>query len=195
MSFLGAKAPPHERRGLMSANLRPRAVLCFGEILWDCLPEGRFPGGALLNVTHRLQRLSIKAQLVSAVGRDLLGRELIDWAEKSGLDVRGICRDENLPTGLVHASLSTNGDARYEIASPAAWDRIELTEPAENLAASATAIVFGSLAQRLSGNWATLDRLLALLPVTAERVFDVNLRPPHDDLAVVRRLAERATLL
>jgi fructokinase len=179
----------------MSADLHRPAVLCFGEMLWDCLPEGRFPGGAPLNVAHHLQRLSIKAQLVSAVGRDALGSELIDWAERSGLDVRGVRRDEDLPTGLVRATLSTDGDASYEIACPAAWDRIELTEPTEGLAASAAAIVFGSLAHRSTGNWDTLSRLLVRLPVTAERVFDVNLRPPYDDLAVVRRLAKRATLL
>ncbi|MFA5058394.1 MAG: PfkB family carbohydrate kinase, partial [Opitutaceae bacterium] len=54
---------------------------------------------------------------------------------------------------------------------------------------------FGSLAQRSVSNRAALDRLLTLLPDDALRVFDVNLRPPHDDLELVRTLARHATLL
>ncbi len=32
-------------------------MICFGEILWDCLPTGRFPGGASLNVAYHLRQL------------------------------------------------------------------------------------------------------------------------------------------
>ena len=179
----------------MNSDIHQPTVLCFGEMLWDILPEGRFPGGAPLNVAHQLQRMNIQARLISAVGRDLLGRDLFGWAEKSGLDVSGVGCAEELPTGVVRALVSSDGDASYEIGMPAAWDRIQLSESVRSAAVRADALVFGSLAQRSPSNWTTLDRLLAMLPSAAERVLDVNLRPPHDDLSVVRRLARRATLL
>ena len=50
-------------------------VLCFGEILWDSLPEGLFPGGAPFNVAYHLRRLGARAVPVTAVGRDTLGDE------------------------------------------------------------------------------------------------------------------------
>jgi fructokinase len=61
-------------------------------------------------------------------------------------------------------------------------------------ATEADAFVYGSLAQRSSSNRATLDRLLAALPKRALRVFDANLRPPHDELELVRELARHATI-
>jgi hypothetical protein len=36
---------------------RPIRVLCFGEVLWDCKHEGRFPGGAPCNVAYHLHRI------------------------------------------------------------------------------------------------------------------------------------------
>jgi fructokinase len=60
---------------------------------------------------------------------------------------------------------------------------------------TARALVHGSLALRSTLNCASLDRLCAVMPADAWRVFDVNLRPPHDDLALVRERANGASLL
>ena len=176
------------------AAAQPPVVICFGEILWDFLPAGRFPGGAPFNVAYHLHRLGFGVQLASAVGTDVLGdgllRRLHDW----GLPTGGITRHPKLPTGWVRATLSVTGDARYEIVPDVAWDEIAI-EPTLPISPHAAALIFGSLAQRSAHNRVALDRLLAALPPTALRVFDVNLRPPHDDLALVRTLAARATLL
>ncbi len=170
-------------------------VVCFGEILWDFLPGGTFPGGAPFNVAYHLHQLRTAPYLASAVGCDALGDELLRRVREWGLGVEGIARHADLPTGTVHARLSAAGDARYEIATNVAWDHI--VPSAENLraAANANAFVFGSLAQRSPFNQTALDQLLGVLPADAHRVFDVNLRPPHDDLALVRRLAAKATVL
>ena len=34
-----------------------RPIICFGEILWDSLPRGLFPGGAPMNVAYHLKQL------------------------------------------------------------------------------------------------------------------------------------------
>lgn len=170
-------------------------VICFGEILWDFLPHGAFPGGAPFNVAYHLRQLGLAPHLASAVGRDLLGDELLRRLRNWNMDTLGIARHTGLPTGHVRAELSPGGDASYEIATEVAWDQIAFGEDTLRAAVSSRALVFGSLALRTSFNRAALERLLAVLPADALRVFDVNLRPPHDDLGLVREFARRATLL
>lgn len=170
-------------------------VVCFGEILWDILPAGLFAGGAPFNVGYHLQQLGLRPHLATAVGRDLLGDELLRRLKHWGMDPLGVVRHTGLPTGYVRAALSPAGDASYEIATEVAWDQIAFGEDTLRAAFAARALVFGSLALRTTFNRAALDRLLAVLPPDAERVFDVNLRPPHDDLGLVRGYAPRATLL
>ncbi len=170
-------------------------LLCYGEILWDFLPEGLFAGGAPANVAYHLARHGRDARLVSAVGRDALGEELLRRLRHWELDTALVARHAGLPTGSVIAELGASGDARYEIVQSVAWDQIPAGPDVLQLAASAAGLVFGTLALRSSFNRAALDRLLATLPAEALRVFDVNLRAPHDDLDLARALAPRATLL
>lgn len=170
-------------------------VVCYGEILWDFLPRGAFPGGAPFNVCYHLHRLGLNAHLSSAVGHDLLGDDLLRRLKGWGLTTEGITRHRGLPTGHVLAALDAAGNASYEIATGVAWDQILPGEDTRRAAFGARALVFGSLAQRAPVNRAALDRLLAVLPAGALRVFDVNLRPPHDDLRLVREFARKATLL
>jgi len=171
------------------------SVTCFGEILWDFLPGGAFPGGAPCNVAYHLHGLGARVQLVSAVGCDLLGDELLRRLRQWGLGLDGIARNRDRPTGSVRATLGAAGDAHYAIAGDVAWDGIPAGAPVLEAAARADAFVFGSLAQRSAFNRATLDRLLAVLPARALRIFDVNLRAPYDDLPRVRALARQATVL
>jgi len=170
-------------------------VVCFGEILWDFLPRGAFPGGAPFNVAYHLHRLGLQAHLASAVGQDLLGHDLLHRLKHWGLETDGVTRHLGLPTGHVRAVLDTSGSATYEIATEVAWDQIIPGEDTTRAVFGARALVFGSLAQRSPVNRAALDRLLAILPATGQRVLDVNLRAPHDNLNLVRDLARRATLL
>lgn len=167
-------------------------VLCFGEMLWDLLPTGAQPGGAPLNVAYHLRRFGVSPYLLSAVGCDALGDALLarlaDWV----LPQAGVTTHAALPTGQVRVKLSAQGDAHYEIVAGVAWDRIA-ADPA--CAVDARALVFGSLAARSVFNRFTLARLLAALPKDAERVFDVNLRPPYDDPQRVLLLARKASLI
>jgi fructokinase len=172
-------------------------ILCFGEILWDFLPEGLFPGGAPFNVGYHLKQHGADVRLVSAVGRDLLGDELLLRLRNWNMDTELITRHSGLPTGYVRAVLGENGDARYDITPSVAWDQIFMNHDVAQAASGAQALVFGSLAQRSPFNRTVLNRLFDVLPGrdAAWRVFDVNLRAPHDDLELVRALAPRATLL
>ena len=184
-----------------AASARPRSdwtsapVLCFGEILWDLLPHGAFPGGAPFNVASHLQRLGIPAVPVSAVGRDAWGERILQVMAERGVTDSGVPRLGDAPTGTVMAELTPRGDARYTIVEDVAWDRIPVSADVEIPAASSRALVYGSLALRSAANRATLERLFEAVPTYAWRVFDVNLRAPFDDLAVVREYARQANLL
>jgi fructokinase len=180
----------------MRRDLKPApVVLCFGEILWDSLPDGLFPGGAPFNVCYHLQHQGMEAHMVSAVGRDWLGEELLLRLGHWGIGTEGIAKLSCAPTGTVRAEIGADGEARYTIAQGVAWDKIAIEPATLVAAATARAIVFGSLAQRSAHNQAALARLLKAVPADAEIVFDVNLRPPFDDLDLVRALAGHATVL
>lgn len=170
-------------------------ILCFGEILWDFLPAGLFAGGAPFNVAYHLHQLGNVALPVSALGRDVLGEELLRRLRSSGIGTDLISHHHGLPTGTVRADLDAGGNAHYEIATSVAWDQISVSEDVVRAATGADALVFGSLALRSSFNRNALERILSVLPAGALRVFDVNLRPPHDNLDLVRELAPRASVL
>jgi fructokinase len=166
----------------------------FGEILWDCLPSGRHAGGAPFNVTAHLAQIGVSASLISCIGRDGLGDEILQVAQDKGVDTQFVTRARiGLPTGTVLVTVDANGNATYELVQPAAWDEIRV--PAEALAAvsKGRALIYGSLAGRSPYNLEQLDRLLAVKGPL--KFFDVNLRPPFADPPLVVQLARRADVL
>jgi fructokinase len=180
----------------MPANMNePRPLtLCFGEVLWDFLPDGLFLGGASLNAAYHLHHHAVNARVVSAVGRDVLGDELLRRCANWGLSTEGMAQLGDVPTGHVRVAIGRKGDAHFDIVTNVAWDKIPVTDENLRAAARADAFIFGSLAQRSTENRIALERLLAVLPEHALRVFDANLRPPYDDLDLVRLLARKATI-
>jgi fructokinase len=166
----------------------------FGEILWDCLPSGRHAGGAPFNVAAHLAQLGVSVSLLSAVGQDPLGDEILDVARNKGVNVEFVGRARiGLPTGTVIATVDAMGNATYEIVQPVAWDEILLSPEVLESVAKAGAVIFGSLATRSSYNLGQLELLLALKGPL--KFFDVNLRPPFADPKRVVELAARADVL
>jgi fructokinase len=164
-------------------------ILCFGEALWD-LPSGRrIPGGAPMNVALRLARLGAPVTMLSRVGQDELGRELLDFLAAEGLCTAAVQVDPRHPTGRVFVDDSNPQAMRYEIAAPAAWDFIDAAAYAAGAAGRLDVLVFGSLATRSE---VSRDSLLRLLDAAALKVFDVNLRPPFVDRATIERLLARS---
>jgi len=164
-------------------------------MLWDELPDGRHPGGAPLNVAYHLTKLGRAALPVSAVGQDADGRGLLDFLQTRGLPIDGVAIHPDLPTGVVRADLDSAGVAHYTIEQDRAWDDIPISPEVRASAATAPALVFGSLAQRSPANRGTLERLRDGVPPDALLVFDVNLRAPHDALDGLEALARGVGLL
>jgi len=166
----------------------------FGEILWDCLPSGRHAGGAPFNVCAHLAQLGASASLISAVGQDALGDEILQAAQDKGIHTQFVHRARaGLATGTVQVTLDAHANATYEIVEPVAWDEIEVPPEALQAIAQARALVFGSLAGRSAYNLIQLGRLLDVPGPL--KFFDVNLRPPFADPALVIGLAKRADVV
>ena len=168
------------------------SVVCFGEMLWDVLPSGRQPGGAPLNVAVHLNNFGLEAQLISRVGHDKPGAELLAFVASKGLTICQVRRDETHPTGVVNANVSDRHEVTYQIVQPVAWDYIQYEPALGALVAAADALVFGSLAARSAASRETLYRLL---PHARLRVFDVNLRAPHYSRDVVQYLLRQADVV
>jgi fructokinase len=166
----------------------------FGEILWDCLPSGKHAGGAPFNVAAHLAQLGGSVALISAIGRDPLGDEILQVARDKNVNVDFVSRVRiGLPTGTVIATLDEKGNATYELVQPAAWDEIKVSAKALTAVAKARALTFGSLAGRSPYNLEQLDRLLEVRGPL--KFFDVNLRPPFVDPSLVIDLAKRADVI
>jgi len=143
-------------------------------MLWDIFPEQKIPGGAPANFAYHASQFGFKSYVVSAVGRDLLGEEILKiFAEKElGLLVETI----DWPTGTVKVELNDKGIPKYEICENVAWDNIPFTERTKELAMNCSAVCFGTLAQRNEASRKTIRRFLELVPKNALKIFDINLR-------------------
>ena len=147
-----------------------------GEILWDVLPAGKQLGGAPANFAYHAHALGAEARVVSRVGADPLGREILDRLRTLGLPTDGITEDPSVPTGTVTVALDARGSPSYTIHENVAWDFLSAEEPIMRTAARANAICFGTLGQRNPVARTAIRRLVQALPETALRIFDINLR-------------------
>lgn len=167
-------------------------VLCIGEVLWDSLPEGLFLGGAPFNVACHLRATGTPVAMVSRIGSDRLGDEVLRRAARYGVSTDLIQVDDALATGFVRVDIDPSGNPSFEILAPAAWDAIETSDDLLARAHNARAIVFGTLAQR---NVTSRETIRALWKTDALVVFDVNLRAPFEDRAIVADSLKRADVV
>lgn len=153
-------------------------VIGLGELLWDCFPDRRLPGGAPANVAFHAQQLGLPAAVVTRVGEDLLGRELLEFLQRQGLSTDLVQRDPFHGTGTVTIQLSAAGSASYEFLQDSAWDFLEVTPALAAAFREARAICFGTLGQRCETSRRTIQHCLTLASSECLVVYDINLRPP-----------------
>ena len=157
-------------------NNNDHIIVGMGEALWDVLPEGKKLGGAPANFAYHVSQFGLNSRVVSAVGQDKQGTEILDNFREKRL--QGIIETVPYPTGTVQVTLDNEGVPCYDIKEGVAWDNIPYTEELDQLARQTQAICFGSLAQRSIVSRETIARFLATMPDTPEtlKIFDINLR-------------------
>ena len=149
-------------------------IVGLGEILWDCLPEGKKLGGAPANFAFHAGLLGADTIAISAIGKDALGDEILQELDTNGL--KYLMPRTEQPTGTVQVQLDEKGIPTYEIKTDVAWDNIPFLPEMEELAARCDCVCFGSLAQRSDVSRNTIKEFLKRTPQKCLRIFDINLR-------------------
>ena len=167
-------------------------IVCFGEVLWDIFPGAqRRIGGAPFNVAYHLFKMGLNVEMISSVGDDELGLELLQKIKNWQIPTDHIQISQEHPTSTVVATVDENNDAHYDIVENVAWDFIETTPENLKSAGIADALVFGTLAAR---NEKTKNTLFELLETGTYNVFDINLRAPYYDIRMINELLHKTQL-
>lgn len=170
-------------------------VVGVGEVLWDLLLTGPQLGGAPANFAYHAHALGAQAQVITCVGKDDYGREIIRRFHDMGLPDGTVQVHETAPTGTAKVVLSGDGLARFTIQENVAWDFLALTEEGMAVARQADAVCFGSLAQRSERSRRTIQQLVAAVRADSLKVFDINLRQKFYSREVIQESLQLANVL
>ncbi len=170
-------------------------VVGIGEVLWDLLPGGRQMGGAPANFAYHARALGAQAQVLSRVGRDEPGGELLARLEQLGLLTDTEEVDPTAPTGQVTVEIKADGQPQFTIHEEVAWDRIAGEAAGRRAVAAANAVCFGTLAQRGEVSRQSIRALLGIAPVECLRILDVNLRQSYYSRSIIEESLALANIL
>lgn len=146
-----------------------------------------------MNVAYHLHRLGINSHLISSIGNDQSGLELLSFLKEIGLHTDYLQINQDQPTSEVRATVNeTSHEVSYEIVAPVAWDFINWQPNHEALLNEAQAFVFGTLSAR---NVHSRNTLYQMLAHGSYHVFDVNLREPHYSQEVIDTLLQKSNLV
>lgn len=172
-----------------------KTVVGIGELLWDILPDDKAAGGAPCNFAYHVSKSgrNCRGAVVSAVGNDMLGKELADVMKKRNIEL--YTGTVEYPTGTVEVVLDENGKPEYNICRDVAWDHIGLSPEIMELAARTDAVCFGTLAQRSKDSREAIRAFIRAVPRTAIRIFDINLRQNYFDEKIIAESLHIADIL
>ena len=170
-------------------------IVGMGEALWDVLPEGKKIGGAPANFAYHVSQFGFDSRVVSAVGNDDLGDEILKVFKEKQLKHQ--LQTVNYPTGTVQVTLDDNGIPCYDIKEGVAWDNIPFTDDLKRLALSTRAVCFGSLAQRNEVSRTSINRFLDTMPDGEGqlKIFDINRRQGFFTKDIIRDSCQRCNVL
>lgn len=169
-------------------------IVGLGEILFDCLPEGKKLGGAPANFAYHVSQLGLNGIAVSAIGDDEDGK--LVYEKLSTRNLKTHLETVDFPTGTVQVTLSGNGIPQYDICLGVAYDNIPWTPGIEEIAKNTRAVCFGSLAQRTAVSRQTIQRFLDTMPALGTlKVFDINLRQEWYSKEIIEESLKRCNVL
>ncbi len=170
-------------------------VVGIGEVLWDLFPTDRKLGGAPANFAYHAGALGAEAYLISRVGNDVLGHEILARLGELGIRTECIATDLAHPTGTVTVQLAADGQPCFTIHESVAWDHLTADSPSVAAVAGADVVCFGSLGQRCETSHAAVRTLLQASSPSALRIFDVNLRQDFYSRELIEDSLEMANFL
>jgi len=102
-------------------------VIGIGELLWDILPSEKKLGGAPCNFVYHAQQQGANGMVISAVGDDNLGMEIMDVLKEKKI-FTGLIQVNDRPTSKVDVTLNRGGIPEYRIHENVAWDYIKFNQ-------------------------------------------------------------------
>ncbi|MCC8142652.1 MAG: carbohydrate kinase [Tannerellaceae bacterium] len=170
-------------------------IVGIGEALWDMFPEGKKIGGAPANFAYHMSQFGFESRVVSAVGDDPLGNEILE--NFRGKQLNCLIEQVPYPTGTVQVELDEAGVPCYEIKQNVAWDNIPFTKELEELALKTRSVCFGLLAQRNVVSRKTINKFLDTMPDGEGqcKIFDINLRQSFYTKEILCNSFEKCNIL
>lgn len=167
-------------------------AVCFGEVLWDEFPTHKKIGGAPLNVALRMNSLGAATSIISKIGNDENGKQIIKYIDDHKVKSELIQIDNDYKTGVVHVMINEKGNASYDIHYPSAWDKIVINDQIIESISDADAFIFGSLVCR---DEVSRKTLMTLLDKANYKILDANLRAPYYTLDILMELMNKADFI
>ncbi|AIE73596.1 MULTISPECIES: carbohydrate kinase [unclassified Synechocystis] len=169
-------------------------VLCFGEMLFDCLADQlgqplesvhswtNYPGGAPANVACALVKQGVSSTFIGRLGMDRAGQELKSVLQRCQVNLDGLQIDPQRPTRLVYVTRTLDGDRHF--AGFGQYSTGDFADTAvdpslipESLFASAQYLVMGTIALAYPDSRAATERIVAFAEQHQVKIFlDINWR-------------------
>ncbi|MCJ8331997.1 MAG: carbohydrate kinase [Lentisphaeria bacterium] len=168
--------------------------LCFGEILWDVFPDGKQLGGSPANVAFHLDAQGVHSIIISAVGKDDDGQEILDHLAKNEISTAGIA-EVDYPTGRVDVEVDSAGVPSFTIRDNVAWDHINVGGLYYHDLPGLAGLYYSSIVLRDEPNRKVFEDLIKIIPKSKMRVYDVNIREPYITREIIELCLSHATIL
>lgn len=162
-------------------------ALVIGEALIDEFPDRRVVAGAPLHVAIHLASLGWETGVITRVGPDDDGADIVSMLERFGVDSSLVEESDSMPTGVT--SITLDGDEHTFTVRPGAWDAIEGPNPMPQ----SDVLYLGTLVLRDPRSRESVERMVSESEATI--VVDLNLRAPDFDDERIRWAIFRADIL
>jgi fructokinase len=167
--------------------MQKRLIISIGEILYDIFPGYKRIGGAPFNFSYHLLKLGMPVYLLSKIGTDEPGRDILNLLELNGFDTRHIQQTSLYNTGQVMVTLDAQGNPSFDILKNMAYDHIDFdSEVMSTLEQKPDLIYLGTLAQRTEKGHNVIQRILSARLKGTHCLYDINLRPDCYNEKIVR---------
>jgi len=171
------------------------SLVGIGELLWDIFPTGKELGGAPANFAYHASALGGEGLIVSCVGSDHLGDEILERLDALSLSRQYVVSDPEHPTGTTSVSVGDEGKPRFTIQENVAWDFIPKTQQLMELGKRINAVTFGTLAQRSEVSRSTIQAFVSQISSNVLCIFDINLRQMFYSREVIEWSLEACNVL
>ena len=168
-------------------------VTSIGEILFDLFPFHKKLGGAPLNFIYHINKIAGGGNIISRVGKDVLGTKALAEIQRLKISTQYIQQDNIHPTGIANIEMNEEKEPSFTIDTDRAFDFIEQTDETEDLINLDTDVLyFGTLGQRSKASRETIQ---SYFNRDIKYFCDLNLRQKFYSEDIIRSSLETTDII